>query len=66
MRTAVPLIVKRTKIPDSTDLSKVPAIYHDLASVFSKQRTLSLPLHWPYDCAIDLLPGAPLPSSHLL
>lgn len=26
---------------------------------------LSLPPHRPYDCAIDLLPGAPLPTSRL-
>ncbi|XP_055081043.1 uncharacterized protein LOC129456635 [Periophthalmus magnuspinnatus] len=33
--------------------------------VFSKSKALSLPPHRPYDCAIDLLPGAPLPSSRL-
>ncbi|CAJ1074290.1 hypothetical protein L3Q82_007477 [Xyrichtys novacula] len=33
--------------------------------VFSKEQSLVLPPHRPYDCAIDLLPGAPLPSSRL-
>ncbi|XP_014831832.1 PREDICTED: uncharacterized protein LOC106909861 [Poecilia mexicana] len=33
--------------------------------VFSKSKALSLPPHRPYDCAIDLLPGAPLPTSRL-
>ena len=47
------------------DLSHVPEQYHDLAEVFSKERALSLPPHRPYDCAIDLLPGATLPSSRL-
>lgn len=47
------------------DLSSVPTVYHDLGEVFSKQLALSLPPHRPYDCAIDLLPGAPLPSSRL-
>ncbi|XP_015260318.1 PREDICTED: uncharacterized protein LOC107104748 [Cyprinodon variegatus] len=47
------------------DLSSVPSDYHDLAPVFSKVSALSLPPHRPYDCAIDLLPGAPLPSSGL-
>ena len=47
------------------DLSKVPAVYHDLGEAFSKQLALSLPPHRPYDCAIDLLSGAPLPSSRL-
>ncbi|XP_043952230.1 uncharacterized protein LOC122819513 [Gambusia affinis] len=49
----------------SLDLSTIPSEYHDLAPVFSKTKALSLPPHRPYDCAIDLLPGAPLPSSRL-
>ena len=32
-------------------------------ALFSKSHALSLPPHHPYDCAIDLLPGSPLPSS---
>lgn len=47
------------------DLSSVPEVYHDLAPVFSKEQALSLPPHRPYDCAIELLPGAPLPTSKL-
>ena len=47
------------------DLSGVPSVYHDLAPVFSKDQALSLPPHRPYDCAIDLLPGAPLPVGRL-
>lgn len=47
------------------ELSQVPSVYHELWEVFSKDRALSLPLHRPYDCAIDLLPGAPLPTSKL-
>ncbi|XDV53915.1 hypothetical protein PO909_022310 [Leuciscus waleckii] len=39
------------------NLSYVPAEYLDLKEVFSKSRAASLPLHRPYDCAIDLLPG---------
>ena len=42
-----------------------PSVYHDLASVFSKESALSLPFHRPYDCAINLLPGAPLPVGRL-
>ena len=51
--------------PVSPDLTGVPPIYHDLARVFSKEQALSLPPHRPYDCAIDLLPGAPLPVGRL-
>ena len=58
---------KITALPVSKppNLSLVPPVYHDLAQVFSKERALSLPPHCLYDCGIDLLPGAPLPSSHL-
>lgn len=51
--------------PPSPDLFLVPLAYHDLAPVFSKERALTLPPHRPHDCAIDLLPGAPLLSSRL-
>lgn len=45
---------------------KLTEYYHDLRQVFRKDLALSLPPHRPYDCAIDLLPGAPLPSGHLV
>lgn len=51
--------------PESPDLSDVPKAYHDLAEVFSKDKALSLPPHRPYDCAIELLPNATLPTSRL-
>ena len=51
--------------PDPLDLSGVPSIYHDLQEVFSRDRVQFLPPHRPYDCAFDLLPSAPLPSSKL-
>ena len=51
--------------PVVPDLTKVPSVYHNLALAFSKDRALSLPPHLPYDCPIDLLPGAPLPVGRL-
>ena len=48
-----------------SDLTGVPSVYHDLAPVFCKESALSLPPHRPYDCAIDLLLGAPLPVGRL-
>lgn len=33
--------------------------------IVSKDEARSLPPHRLYDCAIDLLPGATLPSGHL-
>uniref|UniRef100_A0A8C6LVF1 Gypsy retrotransposon integrase-like protein 1 n=1 Tax=Nothobranchius furzeri TaxID=105023 RepID=A0A8C6LVF1_NOTFU len=50
---------------ENINLATVPQVYHDLRLVFSKDRASSLPPHRPYDCAIDLLPGAPLPTSRL-
>ena len=47
------------------DLLGLPAVYLDIAEVFSKQRALSLPPHWPYECTINLQPGAALPTSRL-
>lgn len=47
------------------DLFLVLEEYHDLRMVFSKEKALSLPPHHPYDCAINLLSGAALPSSPL-
>ncbi|KAF7640957.1 hypothetical protein LDENG_00003150, partial [Lucifuga dentata] len=46
-------------------LSGVPLDYHDLKEVFSKSRATSLPPHRPYDCAIELLPGATIPKGRL-
>lgn len=51
--------------PQTMDLSLVPPEYHDLALAFSKEDVLSLPPHCPYDCAIELFPGATLPKSRL-
>ncbi|KAM3623773.1 uncharacterized protein V6R79_015393, partial [Siganus canaliculatus] len=51
--------------PEPPDLAGVPAVYHDLAQVFSKARATSLPPHRPYDCAIDLLPGTTPPKGRL-
>ena len=48
-----------------TDLSSVPTEYHDLAAVFDKTEAISLPPHRPYDCAINLVPGAKLPTGRL-
>uniref|UniRef100_A0A3P9KG57 ribonuclease H n=1 Tax=Oryzias latipes TaxID=8090 RepID=A0A3P9KG57_ORYLA len=66
LQSAVP----HTKLPDpgsskEIDLSNIPTCYHDLRSVFCKSRASALPPHRPYDCAIELLNGAPLPKSKL-
>ncbi|KAI3351508.1 hypothetical protein L3Q82_020352 [Scortum barcoo] len=50
---------------DYPDISKVPPCYHDLKEVFNKAKAMSLPPHRELDCAIDLLPGAPIPKARL-
>ncbi|KAI3369659.1 hypothetical protein L3Q82_024505 [Scortum barcoo] len=50
---------------DYPDISKVPPCYHDLKEVFNKAKAMSLPPHREWDCAIDLLPGAPIPKAWL-
>lgn len=66
LRSALPPAPQSSPSPSPVvDLSMVPQVYHDLGEAFSKQRALSLPPHRPYDCAIDLRSGAPLPSSRL-
>lgn len=40
------------------DLSATPEVHHDISGACSHP-------HRPYDCAIDLLPSDPLPSSQL-
>ena len=47
------------------DLTSVPSCYHHLKEVFNKTKTLSLPPHCPFDCAIDLIPGSTIPKGHL-
>ena len=49
----------------SVDLSKVPDVYHDLAEVFDKDLAVVLPPHRPYDCGINLLPDAKLPTGRM-
>jgi len=38
---------------------------HPFQDVFSKQLATELPSHWPWDCAINLLPGATLPKGKI-
>ena len=65
LRSATPPSGKSKHNTVPPDLTNVPLVYHDLSAVFNKESALSLPPHRPYDCAIDLLPGAPLPKGRL-
>jgi len=50
---------------ETSDLSAVPPCYHHLREVFNKTKAMSLPPHRPYDCAIDLVSGSPIPKGRL-
>ena len=50
---------------ESPNLAKVPKEYHDLGEVFCKARATCLPPHKPYDCAINLKPGAAPPRGRI-
>lgn len=60
-----PVLSVSQPVSEPPDFSAVPPEYHNLAPVFSKNLALLLPPHRSYDCAIDLQPGAPLPTSRL-
>ena len=48
-----------------SDLSRVPSEYLDLKEVFSKDRAVALPPHRPFDCAVNLQPGAAPPRGRV-
>ncbi|XP_073516766.1 olfactory receptor 2K2-like [Phyllobates terribilis] len=48
-------------IEDPEQSSKLPSIYREFADVCDKKNANKLPPHQPYDCPIDLLPGAAIP-----
>ena len=43
----------------------LPKVYASFADVFDKKQAEVLPPHRPYDCQIDLIPGALLPSCRI-
>lgn len=66
LRSALPPVPLDLTSPSAAvDPTVLPQVYHALGEVFSKQWAFSLPPHHLYDCAINLLPGAPLTSSRL-
>ncbi len=48
--------------PEPLEKHIIPSDYAAFQDVFSKQAATQLPPHRPWDCAIDLLPGATLPK----
>ncbi|KAL0187607.1 hypothetical protein M9458_014706, partial [Cirrhinus mrigala] len=51
--------------PEPKDHFQFPQEYRAFQDIFSKVAATHLPPHRPWDCAIDLLPGAKLPKVHV-
>ncbi|ROK23432.1 Transmembrane protein 232 [Anabarilius grahami] len=51
--------------PDTHINVTIPPAYRAFQDVFSKRLATKLPPHRPWDCAIDLLPGATLPKGRI-
>ncbi len=51
--------------PEPREVPTIPSDYTAFHDVFSKQAATKLPPHRPWDCAIDLLPGAILPKGRV-
>ncbi|KAL0150345.1 hypothetical protein M9458_054347 [Cirrhinus mrigala] len=51
--------------PVANQSVKIPSIYSEFSNVFCPKRASQLPPHRPWDCAIDLVPDAPLPKGKI-
>ncbi|KAK3568755.1 hypothetical protein QTP86_016279 [Hemibagrus guttatus] len=62
-----PLPVQATSIesPSVHQPPQIPACYAPFSDVFCPKRASKLPPHRPWDCAIDLLPGEPVPRGRI-
>lgn len=60
-----PCLTTSVESPVTTVPLTIPHEYLDLREVFNKDKAVSLPLHRPWDCSIDLLPHAMLPKKRV-
>ncbi|KAK3528240.1 hypothetical protein QTP86_027953 [Hemibagrus guttatus] len=65
--TPIPLPVQATSIesPLVNQPLQIPTCYAPFRDVFCLKRASKLPPHRPWDCAIDLLPGEPVPRGRI-
>ncbi|KAL0147703.1 hypothetical protein M9458_056981 [Cirrhinus mrigala] len=63
----IPIHLSSTQVesPEPEIPPEIPAKYMAFQNVFSKQAATHLPPHRPWDCAIELLPGAQLPKGRI-
>ncbi|XP_073675909.1 cilia- and flagella-associated protein 74 [Garra rufa] len=61
----IPLHATTIESPATQSATAIPPVYQSFTDVFSKERATQLPPHRPWDCSIDLLPGAKLPHGKI-
>ncbi len=63
----VPLAINSTSIesPVEKQSVEIPSCYTPFSDVFCPKRAAQLPPHRPWDCAIDLFPGEPVPHGKI-
>uniref|UniRef100_A0A803T7I9 Gypsy retrotransposon integrase-like protein 1 n=1 Tax=Anolis carolinensis TaxID=28377 RepID=A0A803T7I9_ANOCA len=59
------LVAKVCHATDTEPIITLPKKYSEYWDVFNEKEAEKLPPHRPYDCAIDLVEGAPIPRGHL-
>ncbi len=66
-KTPAPLPICTTSIESPVEKQSVdiPSCYAPFSDVFCPKRPSKLPPHRPWDCAIDLLPGEPVPRGRI-
>ena len=61
----LPVLSISVESPATNVIVEIPPAYRACQDVFSKRLATRLPPHRPWDCAIDLLPGATLPKGRI-
>ncbi|KAK3557168.1 hypothetical protein QTP70_024704 [Hemibagrus guttatus] len=63
--THLPVQATSIESPLTNHSLEIPACYAPFSDVFCPKRASQLPPHRPWDCAIDLLPGEPVPRGRI-
>ncbi|KAK3507866.1 hypothetical protein QTP70_002199 [Hemibagrus guttatus] len=61
----VPVHATSVESPTETCTPDIPACYSHFQDVFCPRKASKLPPHRPWDCAIDLIPGEPVPKGQI-
>ncbi|KAK3510954.1 hypothetical protein QTP70_027807, partial [Hemibagrus guttatus] len=61
----VPVHATSVESPLEARTTNIPACYSRFQDVFCPRKASKLPPHRPWDCAIDLIPGEPVPKGRI-